>query len=147
MSAGLSRVSSFPRPSGNLSRKLSRIKNPKGHLLELGALFFPCLSLGFAAWWGLLPDQVLLSSASFLDPSFLLSVKVVEGSSSGLLPGAIEQSFDPKVSPLTIVGEEVKEAFTEINSAIREKRYGPAAVLLLGAVAALVLLSSGSGNK
>lgn len=133
----------------NLSREHPKIISPKVPYsptgADLGALFFPCLGIGFAAWWGLLPDQVIMSSPSLslLDPSCLLPLKegILEGSSSGVVT---EQAFDPKVSPE--VGDELKVALTEINSAIRDHKYGSAAVLLLGAVAALVLLS-GSGSE
>jgi hypothetical protein len=105
----------------NLSREHPKIISPKVPYsptgADLGALFFPCLGIGFAAWWGLLPDQVIMSSPSLslLDPSCLLPLKegILEGSSSGVVT---EQAFDPKVSPE--VGDELKVALTQLPIAI-----------------------------
>lgn len=148
----------FPSPDrglANIFRELSRVRsspvNYSTPVISISSLsvLFPCLSVGFAAWWGLIPDQVIISNptVALLDPSLLLCFKdgLVEGASSGALSSVVEQGLSPQVSPE--VGAEADDVLSEIQSSIREAKYGSAAVLLLGAVAALVLLSgSGSGS-
>ena len=64
----------------------------------MNALLFPCLVIGFTAWWGLLPDQVIMTAQnlSLLDPECIQAAKeaLIE-SAPGIGTSGIEQAFDP----------------------------------------------------
>lgn len=117
----------------------------------MNALLFPCLVIGFTAWWGLLPDQVIMTAQnlSLLDPECIQAAKeaLIE-SAPGIGTSGIEQAFDPlKLKGSPEGGEELKNALKEINSAIREQKYAPVVAILMGAAVMQVLLSgSGSGT-
>lgn len=156
--AGKQFIRSPERGFGNISKGLSKIKSAKipsatngSGLPEMNALLFPCLVIGFTAWWGLLPDQVIMTAQnlSLLDPECIQAAKeaLIE-SAPGIGTSGIEQAFDPlKLKGSPEGGEELKNALKEINSAIREQKYAPVVAILMGAAVMQVLLSgSGSGT-